>query len=227
MIKNFGYRERIKPSYEKRLLQKGGRPQILGRTVPTRLLRQWYHKENKSAEQIKTIILNKYGVEITREAISRFVKEKFGTRSHKDAMRMRVIKGQVDYEKIRNKTDYLNRNIDYKEVALKRSFDYTGPLKHPKQKNVYLPQPYIERIKQFAKNNNKTITDVLKEILGKTANLYKIFHLCKIENSFRPYSYKKRYLMDQLDKYFSTDKKSEIEEKIESLRNISLQGASE
>lgn len=163
-------------------------------------IKKLYIDENKSCPEIRDIIEKEYGCSCARQTISQYVKKSFGTRSQAQGMKTRAITGRMNYKKVSEKIDYVNRKIDYKEIWLKRSPDYNGPLKNPKTKQVSLPQPYVERIRQYAKQNKKTISDTLKEILSPFGwQHYKKYILTEIQSSFRPYTYDKRQLMEFLD----------------------------
>ncbi len=173
----------------------------LARLVPASKWREWYLTEKRSAPEITELIFKEYGERFSRQAVHGYIKQRFGTRTHKESMKLRVVAGRVDHNKIRDKIDYQNRKIDYQEIAFKRSAGYTGPLKNPRTKQISLPQPYIDRIRECAKARKKTISDTLKEIFKPLGWEYKKYILRHISQDFKSYTYDSNLLEKLINSY--------------------------
>ena len=63
-----------------------------------------------SCPQIVEELGRRYNILVTRQAVWKFLRNHGIKRSHKEAMKVRVIKGRMDYEKVVNHTDYEARS---------------------------------------------------------------------------------------------------------------------
>lgn len=174
------------------------------------IIKNLYVNKLMSDQQIQEVLKNQYLISVSRQAVSNLIKKYIGRRKRQQSNKVRAITGRMDYKKIRDKIDYQNRKIDYQDIGMKRSPGYYGPLKNPKTKQVSLPQPYVDRIREYAKNHGETISDTLRGIFfatGHPIDQYQKFILRPVEQSFKPYSYNFKVLTDLLDAYLKGDSK--------------------
>jgi hypothetical protein len=111
-----------------------------------------------SCQEICEEVRTKFCVSVTRQAIWGFLKNRRGTRSQAESMKIRAITGRMDYEKVKRKIDYRKRRIDYSKLREARLKKTPGK----RTKLVTLNKEDAQAIRQFAKENKLTIGDALK-----------------------------------------------------------------
>ncbi len=169
--------------------------------MPLAEIENWYINERMSAKEIAEQIENKYKKPISRQTVHFFIKKNFSTRRHSESMRNRVVTGRMNYKDL--KIDYDKREIDYAEIWHKRSPDFTGQLKNPKTRQVSLPQPYVDKIKTYAKQRKLTIKETILEIFPSLAGKYERYILRPLPQAFeRGNKARVKETLTYLDQFF-------------------------